>query len=113
MLKVSLVFAGNLASDEAELINGIMVERGRGFASDKEAWAELKENIETGKKMVGDSEKIHKDMWEAVKENDPDAFGVFTSEIERNAMQQAAVWLTVASLARISYLKLEPAESEE
>lgn len=37
---------GNMQATSAELLSGIMEERGRGFASDREAWAQLKENIE-------------------------------------------------------------------
>lgn len=34
---------GNMQATSAELLSGIMEERGRGFASDREAWAQLKE----------------------------------------------------------------------
>lgn len=33
----------NLQAAVAEAVSGTMEERGRGFASDREAWAELKE----------------------------------------------------------------------
>lgn len=36
----------NLQAAVAEAVSGTMEERGRGFASDREAWAELKECIE-------------------------------------------------------------------
>lgn len=105
-MKASIVLASNLQAAMGDLLRGVIEERGRGFASDKEAWADLKEHIETGKKMVGDAEKIHKDMWDAVKENNPDAFGILGNEIERNAMQQAAVWLMIATLAKLSYVEV-------
>ena len=35
----------NLQAAVAEAVSGTMEERGRGFASDREAWAELKECI--------------------------------------------------------------------
>ena len=34
---------GNMQATSAELLSGIMEERGRGFASDREAWEQLKE----------------------------------------------------------------------
>lgn len=39
----------NLQAAVAEAVSGTMEERGRGFASDREAWAELKECIERTK----------------------------------------------------------------
>lgn len=105
-MKASIVLASNLQAAMTDLIKGVIEERGRGFASDKEAWAELKEHIETGKKMVGDAEKLHKEMWKAVMENNPDAFGVIGNEIERNAMQQAAVWVMIAAVAKISDMNI-------
>ena len=41
----------NLQAAVAEAVSGTMEERGRGFASDREAWAELKECIERTKQM--------------------------------------------------------------
>lgn len=56
----------NLQAAVAEAVSGTMEERGRGFASDREAWAELKECIERTKQMHTDIEKVHKEMWSAV-----------------------------------------------
>ena len=53
----------NLQAAVAEAVSGTMEERGRGFASDREAWAELKECIERTKQMHTDIEKVHKEMW--------------------------------------------------
>lgn len=52
----------NLQAAVAEAVSGTMEERGRGFASDREAWAELKECIERTKQMHTDIEKVHKEM---------------------------------------------------
>lgn len=109
-MKASIILASNLQNAMAELIKGVLDERGRGFASDKEAWAELKEHIETGKKMVGDAEKLHKEMWKAVMEKNPDAFGIIGDEIEHNAMNQAAVWVMIATVARLSNIEIIPEE---
>ena len=48
---------GNRQAAVAEAVSGTMEERGRGFASDREAWAELKECIERTKQMHTDIEK--------------------------------------------------------
>lgn len=57
----------NLQAAVAEAVSGTMEERGRGFASDREVWAELKECIERTKQMHTDIEKVHKEMWSAVQ----------------------------------------------
>ena len=53
----------NLQAAVAEAVSGTMEERGRGFASDREAWAELKECIERTKQMHTDIEKVHKETY--------------------------------------------------
>lgn len=47
----------NLQAAVAEAVSGTMEERGRGFASDREAWAELKECIERTKQMHTDIDR--------------------------------------------------------
>lgn len=41
-LSTRVKLMGNLQAAIAEALDGTMKERGRGFASDREAWAELK-----------------------------------------------------------------------
>lgn len=53
---------GNLQAAITEAVTGTMDERGRGFASDREAWAELKERVERNAQMSKDIEKVHKEM---------------------------------------------------
>lgn len=48
----------NLQAAVAEAVSGTMEERGRGFASDREAWAELKECIERTKQMHTDNKRL-------------------------------------------------------
>lgn len=48
---------GNLEHTAAELLESTVQERGRGFASDNESWAEIKGHLERAKKMAGDVEK--------------------------------------------------------
>ena len=59
---------GNLEHTAAELLETTMQERGRGFASDNESWAEIKAHLERAKKATGDLEKVHKEMWDAIKD---------------------------------------------
>ena len=76
---------GDLQAAVTEDLTGTLRERGRGFASDREAWAELKECVERTKKMHSDIEKVHKEMWSAVTDHNGDAFAALSQEFERSA----------------------------
>ena len=78
---------GNMQATSAELLSGIMEERGRGFASDREAWAQLKENIEN-----------------VVKDHKGDAFCALAGEFQRSAILLAMEWTNASVLANIAVL---------
>lgn len=82
-------------------------ERGRGFASDREAWAELKECIERTKQMHTDIEKVHKEMWSAVKDRNEDAFAALSQEFERSSRILAEEWAQTSALAKIAVISEE------
>ena len=103
---------GDLQAAAAEALIGILRERGRGFASDREAWAELKECIERTKQMHSDIDKIHKEMWSAVKDRNGDAFTALAQEFERSATRLAEEWTQTSVLAKIAVLG-EPANIED
>lgn len=84
---------GNMQATSAELLSGIMEERGRGFASDREAWAQLK--------AIKD---VHKDMWSAVKDHNGDAFCALAGEFQRSAILLAMEWTNASVLANIAVL---------
>lgn len=90
----------NLQAAVAEAVSGTMEERGRGFASDREAWAELKECIERTKQMHTDIEKVHKEMWSAVKDRNEDAFAVFSP---RNGRKRPPLQKSPLSARRAKY----------
>lgn len=83
---------GNMQATSAELLSGIMEERGRGFASDREAWAQLKENIENVESRMKAIKDVHKDMWSAVKDHNGDAFCALAGEFRSGRMP--ACWQT-------------------
>lgn len=95
---------GNLEAAVTEALAGTLRERGRGFASDREAWAELKECVERTKKMQTDIEKVHKEMWESVTEHDENAFTALAQEFERSAKRLAEEWAQMSVLAKIAVL---------
>ena len=89
----------NLQAAVAEAVSGTMEERGRGFASDREAWAELKECIERTKQMHTDME-----MWSAVKDRNEDAFAALSQEFERSSRILAEEWAQTSALAKIAVI---------
>ena len=95
---------GDLQAAVTEALTGTLRERGRGFASDREAWAELKECIERTKQMHSSLEKVHKEMWDAVKERNGDAFTAIAQELERSAARLAEEWAQTSALAKIAVL---------
>lgn len=74
----------NLQAAVAEAVSGTMEERGRGFASDREAWAELK--------------------WSAVKDRNEDAFAALSQEFERSSRILAEEWAQTSALAKIAVI---------
>ena len=101
-LSTRVKLMGNLQAAIAEALDGTMKERGRGFASDREAWAELKEHTEKAKSMQSDIEKVHKEMWDAVKDHNGDAFCALAQEFERSAARLAEEWTNTSVLAKIA-----------
>lgn len=95
---------GDMGAAITEAMTGTLRERGRGFASDREAWAELKECIERTKQMHSSLEKVHKEMWDAVKDRNGDAFTALAQELERSAARLAEEWAQTSALAKIAVL---------
>ena len=95
---------GDVQAAVTEALTGTLRERGRGFASDREAWAELKECVERTKKMHSDIEKVHKEMWSAVTDHNGDAFAALSQEFERSATRLAEEWEQTSALAKIAVL---------
>ena len=95
---------GDLQAAVTEALTGTLRERGRGFVSDREAWAELKECVERTKQMHSAIEKVHKEMWDAVKERNGDAFTALAQEFERSATRLAEEWAQTSALAKIAVL---------
>lgn len=80
-------------------------ERGRGFSSDKEAWAELKELIERHDDAVKKVKKVHGELWNAIAERNEDSIPVLLAELTRSAedvSREALGLLVSAKLAETS-----------
>lgn len=66
--------------------------------------AELKECIERTKQMHTDIEKVHKEMWSAVKDRNEDAFAALSQEFERSSRILAEEWAQTSALAKIAVI---------
>ena len=111
-IKASYVsLMGGIEATRGDAILGILKERGRGFASDSETWAVLKASVEDLKKQQTDIEKVHKEMWDAVKLREPDAFAALLQQFERSAATIAGEWVRASVMAKIALE--DPALPEE
>lgn len=95
---------GDLQAAITEAMTGTLYERRRGFASDREAWTELKECVERAKQAHSNIEKLHKEMWSAVTDRNEDAFTALAQELERSAAHLAEAWAQTSALAKIAVL---------
>lgn len=64
----------------------------------------LKECIERTKQMHTDIEKVHKEMWSAVKDRNEDAFAALSQEFERSSRILAEEWAQTSALAKIAVI---------
>lgn len=101
-LSANAQLLGNLEHTTAELLEGMTEERGRGFASDNESWAALKGYPERAEKMRKDIEKVHKEMWDAIKDQNDDAYRALANELTRASSTLAAEWITVSVPGKIA-----------
>lgn len=104
MESAQLKLLGNLQAAHAELLDGTLKERGRGFASEREAWAVLKESIENIEQRMKTIKDLHKDMWSAVKDHNEDAFTALSNEFQRSATNLSAEWATASVMANIAVM---------
>lgn len=98
---------GNMQATTTELLEQTLKERGRGFASDREAWAQMKENIESVEARMKTIKDLHKDMWSAVKDHNEDAFCALSNEFQRSALMLSMEWATASVMANIAVLNTE------
>lgn len=68
---------------------------------DDETSAEVPEHEE---QMHTDIEKVHKEMWSAVKDRNEDAFAALSQEFERSSRILAEEWAQTSALAKIAVI---------
>ena len=79
--------------------NDIDNEMQRPFASDYEAWAEVKHKLEEVKGGLKTMEALHKDMWDAVKDRNGEEVCVELGAMADKAREMARLCGTIAAAA--------------
>ncbi len=92
----------DLQSAVAEQVAALTEQRGRGFASDKESWADLRKRVEECDDLLKNIKNVQKDMWKAIRENDPDTYGALAAELVRESMTMTTNWLGIAAASKVA-----------
>lgn len=92
----------DLQTAVAEQVAALTGQRGRGFASDKESWADLRKRVEECDDLLKNIKNVQKDMWKAIRENDPDAYGALAAELVRESMTMTTNWLGIAAASKVA-----------
>lgn len=72
---------------------------GRDFGSLHEIWAALKEGLETADRAGSPAAKLHKEMWDAVKDRNEEAALALARAMQNTAAQAAMEWVRLAACA--------------
>lgn len=88
----------NIRATSVDTMQDIMEVRQRGFASDYEAWAEVRALLESAGNCQKNMEKLHKEMWDHVKRGERDAVSIMLAELETSSVLQAGQYVKVAAL---------------
>ena len=93
----------DLQAAVAEAVAAMTEQRGgRGYASDKESWADLAKRGEECDDLLKNIKKVQKDMWKAIRENDPDSYGALSAELLREALAMTMNWLGVTAASKVA-----------
>lgn len=101
------IIQNNLLELQHGLEAYISAEEIRPFASGKEAWAELKLQLEAAKTAITKINDLHKDLWTAVKENNETAYSVTANEISKTAAVLAGQFYNTSVSAKIAARYME------
>lgn len=92
----------DLQAAVAEQVAALTEQRGRGFASDKESWADLRKRVEECDDLLKNIKNVQKDMWKAIRENDPDTYGALAAELVRESVTMTTNWLGIAAASKVA-----------
>lgn len=86
----------------AEQVAALTEQRGRGFASDKESWADLRKRVEECDDLLKNIKNVQKDMWKAIRENASDAYGALAAEMVQESITMTINWLGIAAASKVA-----------
>lgn len=92
----------DLQAAVAEAVAAMTEQRGRGYASDKESWADLAKRVEECDDLLKNVKKVQNDMWKAIRENDPDSYGALAAELVRESMTMTATLLGITAASKVA-----------
>ncbi len=75
-------------------------EMQRELSSAHEAWAVIKDQLESAGKLEKDNDNLMKELWEAVKAGNDDEYTVEFKQVAMNAETIATMWAQVAACAQ-------------
>lgn len=101
-LSAELELLGSISKAVDEANRGILEERGRGVASNKEAWAELQERVTRAQKEGDKTKGLMKELWTSIMEQNDDAFAALMQELSRTAMMAAQNWALAAAMGKLA-----------
>ena len=74
-------------------------KRGRAMASSREVWAILKGSMDAADRAAGPIAKLHKEMWDSVKDSNDEMLMAEVQAIRNAALQTAMEYIRMAALA--------------
>lgn len=92
--------------DTAEEIFTEFLDKFQKYAAEAAEISKGKGNLSPAD-MHTDIEKVHKEMWSAVKDRNEDAFAALSQEFERSSRILAEEWAQTSALAKIAVISEE------
>ena len=89
-------------SCEADAVKAVLGERGRGFASPGEAYAELLARMDALEEQAKAAKKAMKELWSAVREKEEDSARILLDQMRRHFTNMGSENLWGAGLARVA-----------
>ena len=75
-------------------------KRGRPFASSHEVWAVLRDSMDAAEKAASPIAKLHKEMWDAVKDRNEEMMMAELQAVRNAATQAAMEYIRLAAQAQ-------------
>lgn len=89
---------GGLQEVTKTVAQAVVQRTRRGFCSEGEQWAAILENLEQAEVSAKRAKTLHKELWDAIKAGEQDAYMVTMQEFERQAEMLAAQWAYINML---------------